>query len=267
MQSRKINITFGLAGILILLLACNFGAASEETSPASSGEDLTTAEQPGIPAADGPCHNELYPVIQSASWTYSNSGGPFGAFTYTDTITQIRADGFTLTSQFPDLVRTQEWACESEGLKALQFGGGPTANISTQGVNADFKTLEVNGISLPRTITPAMQWQYTLKMEGVAAMPGNQNALSEGTFSSAMQELGRETISVPAGTFEAIKFQFNNTVKITTDFQGLQVPIEFSGNGFVWYVPGIGHVKSIENSSFGDEPSTYITELQSYNIP
>jgi hypothetical protein len=265
MKQKKNVLPFILINLLIVL-ACNAGTPSPRPDEPPQ-EQPSPVPPSAVPSSSGLCENALMPVRHGASWTYINSGGPDGTFTYTDTITDIHADGFTLTTQFPGLVRTQEWSCEADGLKALQLGGGPAASISAQDLTATFKTLEVSGVSYPKTITPGMTWQYTLTMEGTTAMPGDMNAPSEGAFTATMQEAGRETVTVPAGTFEALKFQYTNMVRITADFQGIKIPLEFSGSGFAWFAPGVGFIKSIENSNLGDAPSTYTTELQAYVIP
>lgn len=201
-------------------------------------------------------------------WTYASTGSPSGDFTYTDTISEVRADGFTLSTRFTDLTRVQEWVCEPGGLKALEMGGtGAAASISTQGTTAEFDSSDVTGFSLPKEITPGMQWQYSLKMTGITAMPGDQNAQSSGTYNLTMQEMGKETVTTPAGTFEAVKFQATSLMQLTADFQGVQLPVTMNSSSLIWYAPDVGFIKSIENSDFGGTPYTSTTELQTYNIP
>ncbi|RJP54901.1 MAG: hypothetical protein C4557_02265 [Anaerolineaceae bacterium] len=261
------------AFILVITSACSAGGGvgAPETSPLpkeSQSQPPASQGDPNIPATGGLCGNDLYPIKQGATWTYSSTGGPGGDFIYTDTITAMRPDGFTLSTQFSELARTQEWSCETDGLKALELGNsGATASISAQGMTAEFTTSDVSGISLPREVQPGMQWQYSLAMQGVLAMPGDQQAQSTGTYSVTMQEMGRETITVPAGAFEAVKIQTNYNIQVAAEFQGIQVPITVSGSSIVWYASGIGYIKSIENSDFGDAPYTVTTELLSYSIP
>lgn len=263
-MNRQTTRAFGIVIILAATLACNLGAGN----PSETAQPSPAAAESQPVASGGLCDNALYPVKEGATWTYLNTGSPSGDFTYTDTVTAVRADGFTLASQFDGLTRTQEWLCETAGLKALQLGGaGATASVSTGGTTAEFKTSEVTGVSLPREITPGLQWQYSLKIEGTTAMPGNQTAQSTSTFSASMQEIGRESVTVPAGTFEAVKIQVTNIVQIVADFQGMQVPVTINGSSVVWYAPGVGYVKSIENSDYGGTPFTSTTELQTYNIP
>lgn len=198
---------------------------------------------------------------------YASTGGPNGPFAYTDTITELYADGFTLTSQFADSAHTQAWSCRPDGLKAMQIGDGTAAGISTQGMTAEFTILDITGVSLPKEITAGMRWQYGLKMQGTIAMPGDQNSEASGDYMVTMQEMGRETVTVPAGTFETVKIQSNSTVDILTNFEGIEVPVKFSGVTITWYAPGVGYIRSVENGDFSGTTYSSTTELQSYNIP
>jgi hypothetical protein len=263
MFKKQIKIYLALIIGVMITLACGL------TNPQSTTPSDSTSEQPTEEVViEGLCDNPLYPVKQNATWTYANTGSPSGDFTYTDTITQVRSDGFTLTSQFGDLTRTQEWACETGGLKALQLGGGPTASLSTQDMSAQFTTTQVTGTTLPKELIPGMQWLYGLTLEGTTDIPGDQQAQSTGTFTITMQEMGKETVTVPAGTFEATKLQANSTMDIMAEFQGLQVPMTITGSSLLWYAPNVGFIKSVDNVDMGDgTPFTTTTELQSYNIP
>lgn len=260
---KQNKLYFILIIALLTTFACNLTNPVENIPSA----DSTIPEENEAIVIEGLCDNLLYPVKQNATWTYSNTGAPSGDFTYTDTISQVRSDGFTLTTTFEGLTRTQDWACETGGLKALEYGGGPTANITTQDMSFDFNTLEVTGISLPKEIVTGMQWLYSLTFEGDTVMPDGSQTKSSGTFTVTMQQMGNETITVPAGTFETIKFQSNSTINIIGEFQGIQVPMTVTSSTITWFAPNIGQIKSIGNSDFGGTPFTLTTELQSYNIP
>lgn len=253
--------------ILIFCLGTSACSAGNENDP---NVILPTFESslPNSPdTMDELCDNLFYPTTQGATWVYTSVGGPSGTFNYTNSITEIRIDGFTLTSQFNERTNTQEWSCQLEGIKALQLGGGSAAGISIQDMTAGLTTSEITGISLPKIITAGMQWQYSLALQGTVAMPGELQAPSSGTYSVTMQEIGSETVTVPAGTFEAIKIQSNSMVDIVSNFGGIEVPIKFNGTTITWYAPGVGYVKSVENGDFGGTVFSATTELQSYNIP
>jgi len=228
---------------------------------------LQTSDPNSSLTASETCNNALYPIPEGATWVYTSTGGPNGSFNYTNSITAVRADGFTLTSQFADHARTQEWACQSDGLKALQLGGGSAEGISIQDMATDLSTLETTGVNIPQAVTTGMQWQYSLKLQGTIVMPGDPQAPANGVYSVTMQEMGSEAVTVPAGTFDAVKIQSNSTVDIISAFAGNEVPIKFNGTTITWYAPGVGYVKSIENGDFGGEAFSATTELQSYSIP
>ena len=249
-----------LTGILII------SACSSNSAPVLPVMLPNTAQANSEQASDGSCENNLLPVAKGAAWVYSSTGGPNGDFTYSDTITETRPGGFTLTSNFPNQKVEQAWICTPEGLVAYQLGGGTTASVSMQNMISGFKTLEVSGLSLPASIAPGQTWNYKLTMEGSVATPEGATQ-SPGTFDLEMQELGSETITVPAGTFNATRIQATFNAQISVDFQGSQVPYMVNGTSIVWYASGVGYVKSIENIDFSGSSFTSTTELQTYSIP
>lgn len=258
--------------ISLIIVTCLFGAVS--CSNLGGGTEIqpnvlpfTQQPAPNISNAGGLCANPLYPIRQGASWAYINSGGPNGTYAYGETISAVRKDGFTVTSQTGNLTRTQDWACETGGLKALELGSGTTASITSQGMTAEFATSDITGISLPVTINSGQQWQYGLKLQGTIPMPTGEQVQSSGSYSVTFQEMGAESVTVAAGTFNAIKIQSNSIVEILVPFGNEQVPIKYSGTSITWYAPGVGFVKSIENWDLGGTPYTSTTELQTYVIP
>lgn len=266
MQSSRKKISLIITACMLGLAACSsLGGGTEAQQVILPYTQVPSTSS--IPNTGGLCDNPLYPVREGASWAYINSGGPNGTFAYSDMISAVRADGFTLTSQIGNLVRTQEWACEADGLKALELGGGTTASITAQGLTAEFSTSDITGLSLPVVISSGQQWQYNLTIHGTIPMPTGEQVQSNGTYSMVLQEMGKETVTVPAGTFEAVKIQSSSTVEILVPFGNDQVPMKYSGTSITWYVPGIGYVKSIENWDLGSTPYTATTELQTYVIP
>ena len=252
---------------LLLLTSLTACGAGNPDNPQVVLPILQTSDPNSSLTASEICNNTLYPTPQGATWVYTSTGGPNGSFNYTNSITEVRTDGFTLTTQFADVTRSQEWMCQPDGLKALQLGGGSAEGISVLGMASSLTTMEATGISIPRDITQGMQWQYGLSLEGTVVMPDNPQAPAKGTYLAVVQDMGKETVTVPAGTFETVKIQSTSTVDIMSVFAGADAPINFSGTTITWYAPGVGYVKSVENGGFGGEAFSTTTELQSYNIP
>jgi hypothetical protein len=64
-----------------------------------------------------------------------------------------------------------------------------------------------------------------------------------------------------------MKVEVQTTININSTFQGVTVPVTFTGTTTSWYAQGVGWVKSISMSDFGGITSTDTIELQSYSIP
>ncbi len=284
MEQKKIQTIFTPIGVLltiILLAACSLQSntptaapqATENQEPQPSVTESVTepaTEPPATSESNSPpdtegglCTNAYYPVREGATWTYKSSGGPSGGYSFTDTVTAVRADGFTLTSQFENLTRTQEWSCKPEGLVALQLGG---AAVSTQSMNLDVQTQNVSGITYPKEINTGDQWDYALDFTGKINVAGNSGE-AKGNDKNHFKALGIESVTVPAGTFDAMKIQTDTTLDITASVQGVSVPVTFSGSYTYWFAQGVGWVKASGTGSVAGTSFNEMIELQSYNIP
>jgi hypothetical protein len=118
-------------------------------------------------------------------------------------ITSVREDGFTLTSQFGSLTRNQEWACQPEGLVALQLGGTSAAILNDDNMQATLNVDHVSGVTFPSTVNPGDTWQHALDFTGQITVAG-QGIDAKGDAQSSFQTVDFESVTVPAGTFEAL---------------------------------------------------------------
>lgn len=263
MKPKSLLDLFGVAIALLLIIACALPGAGTPQS-ASTDEPITGG---GAPITDaGLCANQYYPVRQGATWTYKSTGGPSGEYSFTDTISSVRTDGFTLTSQFPDVTRTQEWACREEGLVALQLGGGPAATLNASGSNLVMQTQNAQGVTFPKTIRAGDAWQHTLDFTGTMDIAG-QPADADGSATAQFTALGMESVSIPLGTFNVMKIQIDNTIMINATFQGLTMPVAFVDTTTSWFAEGVGWVKAVASGTMGETAFTETIELQSYTLP
>ena len=279
----KVNRKRKLLSLLLALLfitACTPQGSGATQQPANTVESTST-KQPGvketasaqstateIPSASQTslCSNPYYPVREGATWTYKNTGSPAGEFSFTDTITSVRDGGFTLTSQLGDLIRTQEWACQQEGLVALQLGGAPAVTLSALGIQLDLEINNVSGVTFPKEIAAGSQWEHNLDFEGQVEMAG-QSGEAQGNAATRFTAIGNETVTVPAGTFEAMKIQVEPSLNINVGFQLLSIPVTVGGTYTYWFVQDIGWVKASGTGNFAGQTISETIELQSYNIP
>lgn len=232
-------------------------AATESPAGSTDGTPRTSS---------GLCANPYYPVRQGATWTYSSTGGPMGGYGFTDTISSVQEDGFTLTSRFGDLTRTQEWACKPEGLVALQLGGASAATLNSDNMVLKLDAKNVSGVTFPSTINPGDTWQHTLEFTGTITVAG-QNMEAKGDAKSNYEAVGYEQVSVPAGTFDALKIHVDTTININGNFNGVSFPVNVTTPYDYWFVQGVGWVKAGGTGSVSGQSFSESIELQSYNIP
>lgn len=280
MNRKSVFRMIGLLLLMIFITACSnadptpTAAPSLPTSTQQSIDtevpaitDTPVSSEDGMPVAGAAqCANAYYPVREGSTWMYQSTGSPTGSYSFTDTITSVRDDGFTLTTQFGDMTRTQEWSCTPEGLIALQLGGAPAAAISAQGAQLELVVDKVSGVTFPSEISAGDQWQHNLDFTGRMSI-ASQEGEATGTAQSSFTAIGIESVTVPVGTFEAMKIQIDTRLNISVSFQGLNVPVTFSGSYNYWFVQGVGWVKASGSGDIGGESFTETIELQAYNIP
>jgi len=243
------------------------GTAEIPTATEGAATEVPSTSGSGMPVGGaGLCANAYYPVREGATWTYASSGGPAGGYGFTDTITSVREDGFTLTSTFDNLTRTQEWGCRPEGLVALQLGGTSAATLNTDNMQASFDVNHVSGVTYPAEIKPGDTWQHALEFTAKLTVAG-QGMDASGDAQSTFQAVGFESVTVPAGTFDALKIRVDTTININGNFNGVSFPVTVSSPYDYWFVQGVGWVKASGTGNVSGASFNETIELQSYNIP
>jgi len=264
MNIKKLSSAIAGIAIIISTLACNIGARNPPVGgpPAQppisiTGEATTGAEN--IPAAGGACSNPYIPIIIGAIWNYKLTG------TISDTYTHsiIAADGTSFTEQ--DIygtgdTREGKWNCDKGNLVALDPTGSSSANVSAKGIS--FKTTSQSGITFPADLVPGNNWSQSVTLEGTETISGTSiPAKNEATTSCTAA--GKESVTVAAGTFDAMRVDCQITMTITITMQGNSIPTTVNVNSNTWYTANIGMVKSVSSGTNFNSA----VELTSYSIP
>jgi hypothetical protein len=208
------------------------------------------------------CTNPYYPVVEGAQWTYSLSGITSGSFKHS--IIAVRPDGFTDQDVFDSgATRTGEWKCEDGALSALSPAESLSAMIQTEGMTASYTTTSSTGVTLPAIITPGTAWTQEFTVEGTQTVSG-QDLSGTGDVTYSCTAGDTETVSVPAGAFEAVRVgcQINGTISV--NMLGLAVPTELTSVATMWYARGIGMVKT-ENEISGIGHTSI--QLTAFSLP
>ena len=276
LPSPRISLPYrrSLASFLLLTLvltACGGATVTPDGGVPGDGEATTAPTDAVAPseaaAAAGLCASDYFPVVVGATWTYSGTGIT-GDFTWTSTITEVKETGFTLTNDFDELSATQQWSCTAQGLAALQYGGGPEATLSATGLSGTFETTDTTGVSFPTHITAGDTWMQSFTIHGEMQIGEDQTGTADGTVTQSYVAEGMETITVPAGTFDAMKVQSTIAFAMQISFEGVTVPMAFASDTLNWWGAGVGWLKADSSTTIeGGESITALSELQSFSIP
>ena len=252
---------FALAFLLLTSLACSLPGAAP-VSPSSSPQDAPATLPPApiqevsteAPVAD--CFNPYYPVAQGDTWEYEVSGS--ATDTFTRSILSASGSEFTDQDVFGSgTTRTGQWKCESGNLIALTPGG--SASVDTAGQTFNFTITSNSGITFPANLEVGNAWSQDIAYEGTQDAGGTQ-ITSQNQATTSCTATGRESVTVPAGTFDALKVECNSRISISISGGS---PIVIEAPSVAWYAEGVGMVKTVSSGSGFD--STIV--LKSYQIP
>lgn len=262
----KINKNFHMivmACLAISLTACNIGEVRPDVvAPSTENSSATTTPaENGTDAGSGSCFNPLLPIKVGATWNYKINGPV--ADTFTRSILNVEPNGFTDQDVFATGVTRQgKWNCDNGNLIALNPASGASASVSTEGMEADFTTTEFSGVTLPAAIQAGDSWTQSATLEGIQSINGT-DIPSKNQFSNTCTATGQESVTVEAGTFEAMRFDCQTIMNITITMAGQDIQAPLTLGSTNWYAENVGLIKTTVS---GDGLDSTI-ELVSYNIP
>lgn len=273
MEHKSVKL-FGLLIAVLIVMACSaLGSGSgeenvpvEEPTVSAEGGGASDSSEESPATGSGLCANAYYPVVNGGAWSYQGSSSATEDFSFTNTITAIREDGFTITVEFDDVTLVQEWACTPEGILALDSSGGNAGTLTTADVNLQMETQNASGITYPNEILPGNTWNHLLDYTGTMDVGGASVDVS-GDTTYNYTAIGIESVTVPAGTFEAMRVDIVTTINIHMTVQGSAVPVTVTSTSTSWFAQGVGWVKSDSISDLFGITSSERIELQWYNIP
>lgn len=263
----------GILGVatMMVLAGCGPSTASEPAGEVAAPEGETApvaTEAPTGGQAAGACANVFYPVVDGATWTYDGSVDPIGPYTYTETVTEVQPDGFTLSGDFGEVTRLQEWSCTAEGLIAVDVpGGGTTANVAGGGATLVLTTVSSTGVTLPVDLAPGLTWSQTYEVEGEQTLPTGASSTAAGTAQVTSTAVGMESVSVPAGTFSALRIDRQIQIDLVVDFAGSSIPVQFASSETVYFAEDVGMIRSNSTATFAGEAFEDRQELSAYAVP
>ena len=264
MKRNNLSILIAGGALVLSMLACNFGRTPESSPVEVPQESAVTESAPAeVPASggSGACANPYLPVVAGATWNYKMTGSI--SDTFTRSIVAVDGSSFTDQDVFgTGVTRQGKWNCDGGNLTALNPSNGSSASVSTENVSVDFQTTAFSGVTLPATVNPGDAWEQATTLEGDETI-NDMVIPAKNEFTNSCKAVGMESVTVEAGTFDAMRVDCMTNMKITITMQETPVETTVILNGSNWYAENVGMVKS---ASTGQGIDSTI-ELVSYNIP
>jgi hypothetical protein len=233
MRHMSLSLLVMLIVISTVLSACNLPERQvKQTETATS----TVSEITGsLPTPVSMCASEYFPSQVGVGWEYSGANNSIGNYTRSDTIGDVSADSFNVTTTLGNTPYSVTYTCSASGLTAtnpIQQYVGAIINRSDSPVQIQLTSN--SGTSLPADISPGDTWQQVA--EGNASSP---NFSLDGKFVFDFTAAGFEDVTVPSGTYHALRV--NTSIRI--EVSGFHI---LAGNFQMttWLVANIGMVKS-----------------------
>lgn len=205
--------------------------------------------------AQASCDSPDFPVREGWIWTYQSSTGG----SYQQTHTNVTPERFTLNIKYSDGASVQStWTCNAQGFMSLD-----DSRISGPGLERlKVSKVSVSGVRMPaERLNVGTSWNYEYRFEGeIEGLPMTFVLKSE------QRVVGKETITVPAGTFEAWKVQTRATTVFSNPMlEAMQAELQTAQNqtpegmsfpvlsfltpvvteGVSWIAEGVGPVRML----------------------
>jgi len=183
------------------------------------------------------CSSAFYPTKPELRWRYRNLTNNQ---IYTQTFVRTGPDTLLEQRYFSERTETTLWTCTPQGLRTLPQGEFPIPGGSV-------RATKLTGVVIPSDETWRIggRWSYRYELKGRIAV----FELS-GYLEVENRIVAKETISVAAGRFEALR--------VEASFRG-ELGISFGGRATYWFAEGVGVIKQVSEGSFGGQSSELIS--------
>jgi hypothetical protein len=220
-------------------------------TPTQAAASNPTVETPtSVPEPEnsgGACNNPYYPVVDGASWIYDMEDQP----QVVHTMSVEEEDKFKIAIVDVDSAAVLEGECTPEGIIILNRGMEGSF-FSESGSSSTTSTSRA-GVTLPNDLKVGSTWTETVD---IVADGGDDGDTLNASIIVNYNAVGVETVTVPAGTFEALRIEQNGSMNMMGQ--------EILTQGTLWYARGVGNVKAETGMANGER---FLIQLISYDIP
>ena len=221
-----------------------------------AADDSTGSPTPAVGGTTA-CDHPYLPLRSGSSWSYATPDGTMTWGVSGASGSDASAEA-TMEIAMPEVSMTVHWSCSSAGIVSYDFGNLTAAGLGNI-VNMD--VVDSSGAFLPAAdlLAPGYSWpsNYTVVMH--VSQEGFDVDWTM-VVSETWTATGIESVTVPAGTFEALRVDGNESVSMTGMGQDVNVAVNMT----YWYAKGVGVVRYTSTTSEGSGSGG---ELTSYTVP
>ncbi len=232
-------------------------ATAAEAPAAAATPTAAPTATTAAPVAAGDCDNPFFPAVEGRVMTYRNTVPAFGESEFSHTFSDVTDSSFNVNIGVGDGENIiQKWTCSADGLLSPEM-----AQMPGMAEGMTFEYIEASGATLPAAdqMTAGHEWTTHYVVE--VTMPDlGQGAMSMSeTVDLVNTVAGEESVTVPAGTFDAVRVDTAGTIAVSI----AGAPASNVEMSIVsWYAEGVGLVRQEIGGMLGGE-DTIVTELVS----
>lgn len=257
-NGKSISLTV-FAIIIFVALGCNLSRFTRSGNSANSGP---AEDKPG--SASAQCDNPYYPVGPSISRKYhvSYPKGMLSDRDYTESFSDFSGDTFTVNTDFGNVAAHIKWRCTADGLLATQYNNSIEMKSTGHSVSVD--TIDSKGVTFPNADKwqTGEKWNAEYHISETVNTGGKSIVASKGTVDQDGEVLGTEQVTVPAGTFQAVKIKISSHMDLTMNVTGAKgMPINIKLETTAWMAKDTGMVKSVTKLGGSGETTSELTSI------
>jgi hypothetical protein len=263
MNSRRNQLIVSSLLLFAVVAACSTSPAG--SSNGSTGSPAAATSQPTSTSASGECTNDYFPVSSGTTWSYSSGGGVLGDYTYSWTVADVSDAGFTTNDQSSlgtGTTSSVKWNCQGGNLAALDSGSN-SLSLSTSKVIMTSTSVTAEGFNIPASFKSGNTWSEKVTAKGTV-VSATKTVDVQIDSDLACSIAGDDTITVPAGTFDAVKTTCSDMVSVSELNQGTPMPAAAPSTVNItnWYAKGVGLLKSVRVSTAGGTATSMLTQYK-----
>lgn len=268
---KKSSFAFFATAVFSVLALTGAACRGGGEGPTPATPDPTAADTRPIPPEGMSCNHEYYPLrpgyhIQYRN-TYPPSRGTSGIAYYAQNVRRVTPESVYLTTAFessgggPPIESNVEYRCIGGALLAAGYVN--TGSLVPGGAafnNYEVHTNSASGSIFPPRVNVGTTWDATFNVtiapRDVAPADSEERQLPPITMDVKVSHraLGIERVTVPAGTYEAMKISSQT-----------EIDHRVAISGFEWWVKNVGMVKSSMDAGGG--AGSIVTEAMGVTVP